>query len=147
MVFVNFSYQDFTIWFFGREVTGVVDELWYEFLGEEAGVQEYDYFVNYTFTDKAGQKLQGTTELSLLEWSVFREGMEVTVVYSPFNPAINRLDDSRFVPLLFCSYLPVAIIIWLTLMFGWRLFVGEVKKPEPIPRLDDFKISRPTEQP
>ena len=33
VVFVRFSYQDFTIWFFGKEVTGTVDRTYYEFVG------------------------------------------------------------------------------------------------------------------
>ena len=105
-------------------------------------MQTYDFFVDYSFEANDGETYVGTTELSVSEYGMFNEGGDVLVVYSPLNPTNNRIDDSRFVPLLFCSYLPVLLMIWLTLMYGWRLIAGEVKRPEPIPRLDTLQANK-----
>lgn len=138
IVFVNFSYKDFSIWFFGKEVTGMVEKTYYVQTGEADGVRTYEYYIDYFFTAQDGETYQGTTELSISEYGMFREGGDVKVLYSPVNPSINRVDDSRFMPILFCSYIPVFIIVLLLLINGWRLVSGEIVKPEPLPRLEDY---------
>lgn len=138
IVFVNFSYKDFSIWFFGKEVTGTVEKTYYVQTGEVEGVRTYEYYIDYFFTTGDGEKYQGTTELSISEYGMYREGGDVKVLYSPFNSTINRVDDSRFMPILFCSYIPVFIIVLLLLVGGWRLITGEIIKPEPLPSLEDY---------
>ena len=142
IVFINFSYKDFSIWFFGKEVIGTVEKTYYVQTGEDAGVRTYQYYIDYVFTTEDGETYQGTTELSINEYGLFREGGDVKVLYSPLSPTNNRVDDSRFVPVLFCSYIPVFLIILLTLVSGWRLITGEIIKPEPAPWLKDLSIKR-----
>ena len=50
-----------------------------------------------------------------------KEGGSVDVVYFPPFPAHNRLDESRFLPVMVCAYLPLAGLCALALAFGLRL--------------------------
>ena len=65
-------------------------------------------------------------------------GEDLIVVYSSLNPENNRIDDSRFVPLLFCSYLPFVVVTWFLLVSGWKLLYAEFKKPD-----DDLWVVEP----
>lgn len=124
--------HDFPIWFFGRRVPGVVEETWYEVIEEsDAGELSFKYFMRYSFTTPNGETLEGSTSLAAQEWSALSEGSEVPIVYSPFNSLNNRLDDSRFVPLLLCAYIPFIFITWFSLATGWNLLSEAFRKPEP----------------
>lgn len=46
---------------------------------------------------------------------------EVTVVYFPLYPAHNRLEESRFMPLLACTYVPFLVVAGLLLVAARRL--------------------------
>jgi hypothetical protein len=50
-----------------------------------------------------------------------QRGSPVDVVYFPPYPAHNRLDDSHYVPLLACAYLPLVVLGMVGVLGGWRL--------------------------
>jgi hypothetical protein len=50
------------------------------------------------------------------------EGTGMDIVYFPLYPAHNRLDESRFVSLLACAYLPFVVVGAVATAVGWRLF-------------------------
>jgi hypothetical protein len=122
--------RDIPIWFFGESVSGEIEESWYELIEENKGELSFTYFVSYSFIAPNGEKLIGSTGLSAQEWSGLSVGDEIIVVYSSLNPEINRIDDSRFVPLLLCSYLPFVVLTWFFLTNGWNILYAEFKKPE-----------------
>lgn len=126
--------RDFPIWFFGDGVLGVVEEKWYEITGEEDAEElTFKYFVRYNFISPDGEKITESTSLSAQEWSALIDGGAVRVVYSPLNPSNNRIDDSRFKPLLLCSYIPFLILSIIFVVLGWNLFSGEFRQREPLP--------------
>ncbi|MEN8242730.1 MAG: DUF3592 domain-containing protein [Chloroflexota bacterium] len=122
--------RDFPIWFFGQSVSGVVDETWYEMVEENAGEMSFTYFVSYHFTAPNGETHTNSSRLSAQEWMALSSSGEVIVVYSSLNPENNRIDDSRFIPLLFCSYLPFVAATWFFLTNGWKLLYAEFKEPD-----------------
>ncbi|MEJ2487664.1 MAG: hypothetical protein P8Y68_18245 [Anaerolineales bacterium] len=130
---IKFSINDVPIWFFGKDVIGVVDEKWYELISEEGASElEFEYFVRYHFVSSDGEVFTGSASLSALDWSGLVEGRDVSIVYSPLDPANNRIDDSRYVPLLLCSYIPIIIIAYFFVTQGWNLLFRELKQ-EKIP--------------
>jgi hypothetical protein len=142
IILIQNTIKDFPIWFFGESVEGVVEETWYELLGEDtAGELAFQYFVRYSFTAPNGETITGSTSLSAQEYSALNEGGEVLIVYSSLNPANNRVDDSRFKPLLLCSYIPFIILSWFGLVMGWRLLSSEFKKFETAPWAADKKAN------
>jgi hypothetical protein len=122
---------DFPIWFFGQHTTGVVEEKWYELI-EQENSNEFaaDYFLSYRFTDANGQIISGNSQMAAEEWSAYVEGREIPIVYSPLSSANNRVDDSRFVPLLLCAYIPFIIVIWFSLKQAWGILSEWLKKNE-----------------
>ena len=126
--------KDFPIWVFGRQTTGVVEKKWYELVGENnAGELAFDYFLSYKFASPNGETLTGSTSLAAQEWMAHEEGGEVDIIYASFNPSINRVDDSRFRPLLACSYIPFILIVWFSLVWGWNILSEEFKRVRAIP--------------
>jgi hypothetical protein len=134
VLLVRNTINDFPIWFFGRSAAGVVEEKWYELI-EQDNSNEFaaDYFVRYRFTTPDGEVLSGSTQMAAQEWSAYVEGAEILIVYSPINPANNRVDDSRFIPLLLCAYIPFIFVIWFCLKTGWNILSEQFKKIEPEP--------------
>jgi hypothetical protein len=64
-----------------------------------------------------------------------QEGERISVVYFPLFPEHNRLDESRFVSLLACAYIPIVFLGVASLIFGWRLFrpaLGHTREVLPI---------------
>jgi hypothetical protein len=61
----------------------------------------------------------------LSEWAAggLMGAAKVDVVYFPLYPAHNRLEESRFVPLLACTYVPFLALASLALLAGRRLLV------------------------
>ncbi len=55
---------------------------------------------------------------------------EVDVVYFPLYPAHNRLEESRLVPLLACTYVPFLALAGLALVGGRRL-LADNPRPDP----------------
>ena len=86
----------------------------------------FTYHAAYSFTTSEGERLEGETSLSANEWSALNEGGQVSVVYSRFDPANNRIDDSRFRPFLACTYIPFLFVAWLFLSQGWELLTEEI---------------------
>jgi hypothetical protein len=127
------AYADFPLWVLGKIRGGVVEEKWYELIEEnDVGELSFNYFVSYSFSTPEGKTFKGSSQLSAQEWSALVEGGEVMVVYNQFNPSNNRIDDSRFRPLLICSYLPLIFLAWLLLTQGWEIITSEffVSRPE-----------------
>jgi hypothetical protein len=128
---INNIVTDFPIWFFGQHVNGVVEEKWYELI-EQENSNEFaaDYFLRYRFTDADGKIISGSAQMGAEEWSAYVEGMEVPIVYSPLSSSNNRVDDSRFMPLLLCAYIPFIIAIWFSLNQARNILSEGFKKPE-----------------
>jgi hypothetical protein len=47
-------------------------------------------------------------------------GRQVRAVYLPLYPEHNRLDESRFIPVLACAYVPLLLFGGGVLFWGWR---------------------------
>jgi hypothetical protein len=115
--------QDIALWAFGRDVKADVVERWVEQVGtEDEGELQFEYYVKYRFAAEDGQTLTVTTTVGLSEWASGDGSGQVDVVYFPPCPQHNRLDDSRYVPLLACTYVPVILIAAAMLAASWQLF-------------------------
>lgn len=123
--------RDFPIWFFGERVVGIVEESWYELVDENAGELTFTYYVRYNFDGPEGEEFTGSSRLGAQEWMGLSPGTEVIVMYSSLNPENNRIDDSRFMPMLLCSYVPFVIIAWFLVVNGWKILYRQFKKTEP----------------
>jgi hypothetical protein len=92
--------------------------------------------MQYRFVASNGQIITATATLSMNEWANGDgEGGEVDVVYFPPYPKHNRLDDSRYIPFLACSYLPFVLVTAAMLAAGWRIVgsagrVGRADRPD-----------------
>jgi hypothetical protein len=116
---------DLSIWILGRHTSAEVIATWAEETGEEKTTEPtFEYFVRYRFSTSSGEVFTRTTQVGVQEWgglgmggpvaAIYQEqrkvpthsvdglegGRSIAVVYFPLYPAHNRLDDSRFVPLL-----------------------------------------------
>ncbi len=63
-----------------------------------------------------------------------QEGGTIAVVYFPLIPQHNRLDESRFVTMLACTYVPIVLVGVASLIAGWRLFrpvIGHIREDSP----------------
>jgi hypothetical protein len=123
LVFVVYSLgRDISVWVLGRQVDAEVIEL---AVVRTSGIDEqeltFDYYVTFRFTTPDGQSIVNTVKADVREWGALNEGGPVSVVYFPLYPAHNRLDDSRFVSLLACSYLPLMVASWVALGIGLYL--------------------------
>ena len=135
---------DLSVWILGRRTTAEVVAAWVEETSEEnATEQTFEYFVRYRFSTSSGEVFTRTTRVGVQEWGglgmsgpveaiyqkqqkvpthgVRGEGLSIAVVYFPPYPAHNRLDDSRFVPLLACTYVPLIGLGWAGLAAGRNL--------------------------
>lgn len=134
ILFIRNTITDFPIWFFGRSVSGVVEEKWYELIEQENSNDfAADYYLSYRFTAPEGEIISGSTRLAAEEWSAYVEGDEIAIVFSPIDTSNNRVDDSRFVPLLICAYIPFIFAIWFCLSTGWKILSDEFKEIESEP--------------
>jgi hypothetical protein len=119
--------RDISIWVLGRHTTAEVVDLWLERTSEDGATElTFRYHVQYQFTAPNGQVVTGTSGVSGTEWSGLTQGSPVAVAYFPLYPAHNRLDDSRLIPFLACTYVPLAFLGWAGLVAGWRLV-----RPDP----------------
>ena len=126
LVVIN-QFRGFPLWVMGKTVDGIVEQKWYELIEEDAaGEMTFTYHAAYSFTTSEGERLKRETSLSANEWSALNEGGQVSVVYSRFDPANNRIDDSRFRPFLACTYIPFLFVAWLFLSQGWELLTEEI---------------------
>ena len=114
--------KDLSIWVFGRRTVGEVEALRVERVGEETeGELAFRYYVQYRYSTPSGRTFVDVSTLSVLEWGNLEEGGPVDVVYFPLYPAYSRLEESRFVPLLACAYIPLIIVAWASLGSGYTL--------------------------
>lgn len=109
-------WSDLPVWFFGRQVSATIVKKWWEDLYDDE--MNPVYFFGYEFTADNGEVYTGSSRVPDSEWISYSEGREIKVKYSPLNPADNRLDDSRFIPYLICSYIPFILICWFSLTAG-----------------------------
>jgi hypothetical protein len=114
--------RDLPIWVLGRRTQAEVLETWLEQTrSNDEGELSFEYFVRYQFTTSRGRVLTSVSTIGVNEWSGLEQGDLIIVVYFPPYPAHNRLDDSRFVPIYACTYVPTVVLGWAGLVFGWRL--------------------------
>ena len=114
--------RDLSLWVLGEQVDAEVVELFVvRTSSDEEQELTFDYFVRYQFIAPGGQLVVSSVEADVREWGALTEGGPVSVVYFPLYPAHNRLDDSRFVSLLACSYLPLMVVSWIALGVGLYL--------------------------
>jgi hypothetical protein len=129
---------DLSLWLLGRRATATVVDQWAERVGErEERELTFRYFIRYEFTAPGGQVVTKTSPLSVLEWGALETGGSVPIVYFPLYPAHTRLEEGRFIPILLCSYLPLALVGWAGLWGGWHLIhsvLAEPQEPYPVSR-------------
>jgi len=122
--------KDVAIWFFGQRATAEIEDLWVERIGdEEEGELQFDFFVRYRFAVPGDGIITRSVRLDVREWSALTEGGPLAVVYFPLYPALNRLEDARFIPLLVCAYLPISFLGWLGVSLGWYLLRPRGTRP------------------
>jgi hypothetical protein len=107
--------RDIPIWFFGGKTKATIVEQWTDKYPDDFNPV---YFLDYEFSTPSGEIVSGTSRVPGEEWVTYIEGSEITVRYSNLNPLNNRLDDSRYVPFLFCSYIPIILICLFAMVFG-----------------------------
>jgi len=114
--------QDLSIWVFGLRTVAKVVELDYDIVGENTlGEPTFKYSIQYQFTASNGRVITRTSGVAAREWSGLGVGSPVVVGYFPLYPAHNRLDNSRYVPLYVCAYVPALFLSWLGLAAGWSM--------------------------
>lgn len=116
ILLMNTLVTDIPIWFFGRKVSATIVEKWYEDIYNDS--MNPVFFFGYEFTASDGQVYTGSSRVPDSEWMSYSEGRPISVKYSPLDPTMNRLDDSRFIPYLICSYIPFLLICWFSLAAG-----------------------------
>lgn len=124
----SFAVKDIPLWIFGKHTQAEVVETWVERtdnLGErEGGDLKFDFYLRYQFTIPSGQVVTKTSKASAIEWSGMGKGQTIDIVYFPLYPDLSRLDDSRWVLFLSCTYLPLIVISILGLRVGWYLLTS-----------------------
>jgi hypothetical protein len=114
--------MDLSIWVLGRHTEAEVVELWVERTGaSEEGELTFDYFVRYRFLTPNGQVIVDTSQLDVREWGALNKGGPLDLIYFPLYPPHNRVDESRFVSVLACAYVPLILVGWACLAVGWYL--------------------------
>jgi hypothetical protein len=123
-----FAAQDFPLWVFGKHTKAEVVEIWVERVGEaqerDEGELKFDFYVRYQFTTPGGRVITKTTKASATEWSGMWEGLLIDVVYFPLFPQLNRLDDSRWILFLSCTYIPLIVVGVIGLRVGWYMLTS-----------------------
>jgi len=139
--------RDASLWILGWRTEARVVDAWIEQGADDRrGVPVYHWYVRYQFTTSAGRMVTGSSRMAAQEWTALglrnpvglavqgqgstgesrgktlEEVSLVDVVYFPVYPAHNRLDQSRFVPILACAYVPLIILGWAGVAAGRRLF-------------------------
>jgi hypothetical protein len=113
---------DLSLWVLGRRTEAEVLDLWVERTSEsDAQELTFEYFASYRFSTPGGKVITSSSRLDVREWGALEMGGDVVVVYFPLYPQHNRVDESRFVPVLACAYLPLIVVAWASLGVGWYL--------------------------
>jgi hypothetical protein len=135
MAFTAFNLiQDASLWVLGRPTEAQVIAMWIEQAAEESPESpSYRWFIRYQFETLDGRIVTGVSRISAIELAALghtrpvdvvyagenasdrragaiEDGGWVDVVYLPAYPAHNRLDESRFVSLLACAYVPLILL-------------------------------------
>jgi hypothetical protein len=114
--------NDLSIWVLGRHAEAEVMELGVISTNDvEEGELTFDYFVKYRFATPGGQVVVDTVLLDVREWGALTEGGPLDVVYFPLYPQHNRVDESRYVTVLACAYIPLVLLTWGILGAGLYL--------------------------
>lgn len=116
--------RDLPVWVFGQKTLATIEDKWYEnFIMEEAAKKDFNpiYLFKYKFITPDGREFFGESQVPDNEWLSYAPGGEIMVKYSRWNPNNNRLDDSRLMPFLLCSYIPFILICWFAFAAGREL--------------------------
>lgn len=134
--------RDLTIWVLGRHAPAYVTEKWVERTETSTEEQlEFNYYLEYVFETRRGAVVTTTKPVSVNEWGgtlpparkipeeppsfVANQSLvqdrPIDVVYFPLYPRHNRIDDSRYVPFLLLTYVPVIGITFALLALGQYL--------------------------
>lgn len=120
--------KDIPLWVFGKQTKAEVVDLWVEQLnqleGREGGELQFSYNVKYQFTTPNRRVIINNTKAGPMEWSGMWEGQQIDIVYFPLYPNLNRLDDSRWVFFLGCTYIPLIVISIIGLRVGWYMLTS-----------------------
>ena len=123
-----FAAKDFPLWVFGKHVQAEVVETWVErtdnLQEREGGELKFAFYLRYQFTTPGGQVITKTSKASATEWSSMTKGAPIDIVYFPLYPQLNRLDDSRWVLFLSCTYIPLVVISVIGLRVGWYMLTA-----------------------
>jgi hypothetical protein len=107
--------RDIPVWFLGSKTKATIVERWTDKYPDDSNPV---YFLRYEFSSPDGEIVSGSSRVPGDEWVTYIEGSEIPVRYSNLNPLNNRLDDSRYVPFLFCSYIPFILICLFAMVLG-----------------------------
>jgi hypothetical protein len=121
VLLLNSMLHDVPVWIFGHRVNATIEEKWWENLDMEnldGNYFDIEYFFSYQFSTTEGETVIGKSKVTEDEFMGYQEGGEIMIKYSPLNPSNNRLDDSRFMPFLLCSYIPFILISIFSLVAG-----------------------------
>ena len=125
---IFFAAKDIPLWLFGRHVQAQVVETWVERtdnLGErEGGDLKFAFYLRYRFTTPSGQVITKTSRASATEWSGMQKGQNIDIIYFPLYPNLSRLDDSRWVFFLSCTYIPLIVVSLIGLRLGWYMLTS-----------------------
>jgi hypothetical protein len=126
--------QDASLWVLGRRTEAQVVGMWIEQDAEgRAEAPTFRWFIRYQFKTPGGRVVTGVSRVSAKELAALghtgpvdvvyqgedsrhrsggtiEDGGWVNVAYLPAYPAHNRLDESRFVPVLACAYVPLILV-------------------------------------
>ena len=125
---IFFAVKDLPLWVFGKHTQAVVVDTWVERidnLGDrEEGELKFAYYLRYQFTLPGGQVITKDAKASATEWSSMAKGAQIDIVYFPLYPHLNRLDDSRWVLFLSCTYIPLIVVSLIGLRVGWYMLTS-----------------------
>jgi len=114
--------RDVPLWIFGRVIMADVLETWVERVDERQTDEiAFNYYLRYQFSTPDNRSYTRTTQVSVGEWSMAGDIGKVAVRYFPYFPQLNRLDDSRYIFILSCAYLPLIVVSWAGIQVGMYL--------------------------
>jgi hypothetical protein len=124
--------RDASLWILGRHTTAEVIASRIE---ETAAANPEDIVfhcsIAYQFKTPQGQVFTRTARVSANE--LVDVGTTVPIVYFPLYPDHNRLDESRYVPLLACAYVPLVLLCLGVVGAGWHVIRPRAKPQGAMP--------------
>lgn len=110
----------------GREITATSSVGSAEWVGvgygQQSGVR-HDVF-DERAVDPAAPVYQEQKHITEHTAGGMEKGSSLAVVYFPPYPSHNRLDESRFVSILACAYVPFAFLSGICAVVGFRIIGG-----------------------